>query len=587
MVPRRQILRPFKDLGFFLLVEKMQGGFYMLLNGADITIKLLEKQGIKDIAGIPGGANLPLYDSLYKSNIRHILCRHEQGGAFIAQGITRSTGEVAVCFATSGPGATNLLTAIADAKLDSVPIICITGQVAYPFIGTDAFQEVDTYGLTIPITKHNFIVRSAKELFTIIPEAFRIALSGRPGPVLIDIPKDVQLEVLEFENWPEVELEEAPTDTINSSMIEFAAEQINKAKKPILYIGGGVLSGDASIQIKELATKNSIPVTSTLMGLGCFSCTEPLYLGMLGMHGARYTNILLHESDLILAFGVRFDDRATGDIKKFCPEAKIIHIDIDEAEINKLRSVDFSITGNIASVLREMLPLINEDKRHEWISTVEKRKEMHPFVAPSIEDSLHPINIIKHISILVADDTIITTDVGQHQMWTAQVYPFRRPRTLLTSGGLGTMGFGLPAAIGAAIANPDKQVICFTGDGSILMNIQELATLADLNLNIKIIILNNGHLGLVRQQQELFYEGHYIASKFITNPDFATISKGFGILGVDLSEEKDRFKALEALMAQPGAAVINIPVRAAENVLPMVPPGAAITEMIGGEIYDK
>ena len=563
-------LRPFKDEGFFIIhslwIKSKKGGFFMKLNGSDITIKLLEKQGIKDIAGIPGGANLPLYDALYKSNINHILCRHEQGGAFIAQGMTRSNGEVAVCFATSGPGATNLLTAIADAKLDSVPIICITGQVSYSFIGTDAFQEVDTYGLTIPITKHNFIVRSAKELFTIIPEAFRLAANGRPGPVLVDIPKNVQLEELEFDEWPEVALEEMPEKTIHKALLQRTAEQINKAKKPILYIGGGVLNGNASKELQELAKKNNIPVVLTLMGLGCFSCDEPLYLGMLGMHGARYTNLLLQEADLLLAFGVRFDDRATGNITKFCPNAKIIHVDIDEAEINKLRAVDFSITGNIKTVLNEILPLVEDNRRTDWLREVEKTKLENPYVYPDSEDKLHPINIIKYVSSQVPQDTIITTDVGQHQMWTAQVYPFRSPRTLLTSACLGTMGFGLPAAIGAAVANPDKQVICFTGDGSILMNIQELATLADLNLNIKIIILNNGHLGLVRQQQELFYEGRYIASKFITNPDFAMISRGFGISAYDLAEEEDYYEALKSALLQAGPVLINVPVRANENV---------------------
>ena len=340
--------------GVFLFLRN-EGGNYMKMNGSDITIKLLERQGIKEIAGIPGGANLPLYDALYKSTIKHILCRHEQGGAFIAQGMTRATGEIAVCFATSGPGATNLLTAIADAKLDSIPIICITGQVSYQSIGTDAFQEVDTYGLTIPITKHNFIVRSAWQLFEIIPEAFRLAASGRPGPVLIDIPKDVQQEVLEFENWPEIGVKEEEKKEIDRDFIKWSAEEINKARKPILYIGGGVLNGNASELIYKLAKKSNIPVTSTLMGLGCFPNDDPLYLGMLGMHAARYTNLLLQEADLLLAFGVRFDDRATGNIMKFCPKAEIIHVDIDDAEINKLKTADYSINGDINKVLAAMI----------------------------------------------------------------------------------------------------------------------------------------------------------------------------------------------------------------------------------------
>ena len=559
----------------------------MRLNGSEIIIKLLEQQGIKNVSGIPGGSNLPLYDALYKSSINHILCRHEQGGAFIAQGMTRSTGKVAVCFATSGPGATNLLTAIADAKLDSIPIICITGQVDYPFIGTDAFQEVDTYGLTIPITKHNFIVRSAKELFTIIPEAFIVAKTGRQGPVVVDVPKDVQQEVLEFESWPDVSFDVLTENNLDILMVKCAAKEINKSKRPILYIGGGVLSAEASKEIKELSNKNNIPVVTTLMGMGCFSCDEPLYLSMLGMHGARYTNILLHEADLLLAFGVRFDDRATGNIKKFCPKAKIIHADIDEAEINKLKGTDYSITGDIKAVLKELIPFVEDNKRKAWLKLVEETKVKHPLVLPEACDLLHPINIIRYVSDQVPPDSIITTDVGQHQMWTAQVYPFKSPRNLLTSAGLGTMGFGLPAAIGAALENPDKQVICFTGDGSILMNIQELATLADLNLNVKIIILNNKHLGLVRQQQELFYGGHYIASKFITNPDFAAISRGFHVAAYDLAKEVDLLKALKRALAQPGPVLIDVPIRETENVYPMVKPGAPITEMIGGELYDQ
>lgn len=573
------------DEGFF--IQPNEGGNYMKLNGSEITIKLLERQGIREIAGIPGGANLPLYDALYKSSIKHILCRHEQGGAFIAQGMTRATGEVAVCFATSGPGATNLLTAIADAKLDSIPIICITGQVAYPSIGTDAFQEVDTYGLTIPITKHNFIVRSASQLLTIIPDAFKLAASGRPGPILIDIPKDVQQEIIEFDNWPEIGIKEEDNKTVDEDFIKWSAEEINKAKKPILYIGGGVLNGEASELIYKLAKKSNIPVTSTLMGLGCFPNDEPLYLGMLGMHGARYTNILLQETDLLMAFGVRFDDRATGNVMKFCPKAEIIHIDIDDAEINKIKTADYSVNEDIKKVLEVMIEAIVDNPREEWISEVEKTKVENPFIMPEVEEKNHPINLIKYISTLVGEDAIITTDVGQHQMWTAQVYPFKKPRTLLTSGGLGTMGFGLPAAIGAAVANPKKQIICFTGDGSILMNIQELATLADLKLNVKVLILNNGHLGLVRQQQEMFYNGHYIASKFTTNPNFAMVSEGFGIKGYDLKGTSDIYEKLKEIFSTDEPCVVDIPIKENENCVPIVPPGLGINEMLGGEKYDK
>ena len=557
----------------------------MKLNGAEITIKLLELQGIDVIAGIPGGTNLPLYDALYNSNIKHILARHEQGAAFIAQGMARSTGKAAVCFATSGPGATNLLTAIADAKLDSVPIVAITGQVDYSYVGTDSFQEVDTYGLTIPITKHNFFVRSAEELFYIIPEAFAIASSGRPGPVVIDIPKNVQQELLEFDGFPIVgEIEEFLH--ASKELILKAAKMINESKKPMLYIGGGITNSNCGKELYEFAKKNSIPVTSTLLGIGTFPIDDNLYLGMLGMHGARYTNILINEADLILAFGVRFDDRAVGNVDEFCKNAKIIHVDIDDVEIDKLRKVDISINGEIKLFLKAIIPHIQKNNREEWMTTIENTKREEPFILPKIEDKFHPINIIKKVSTIVGEEAIVTTDVGQHQMWTAQAYPIKYSRTFLTSGGLGTMGFGLPAAIGAAVANPEKTVVCFSGDGSILMNIQELATLADLNLNVKVIILNNGHLGLVRQQQELFYNKHYMASKFISKPDFRTISKGFGIKGYYAEKGDDIEKILIEALNEKGPVVIDIQIESSENVFPMVPPGKGISEMLGGEKYE-
>lgn len=556
----------------------------MKLNGAQITIKLLELQGIKTIAGIPGGANLPLYDALYDSDIKHILARHEQGAAFIAQGMTRSTNEVAVCFATSGPGATNLLTAIADAKLDSIPIIAITGQVPYSSIGTDAFQEVDTYGLTIPITKHNFLIRSIEELFSIIPEAFRLAKDGRPGPIVIDIPKNIQTQVIEIDSFPHINTK-LTSKEISNYDVSKAVDLIQASKKPILYIGGGISNSNSCSEIYELSRKNSIPVTTTLMALGCFPCDNPLYLGMLGMHGARYTNMLLNQSDLIIALGVRFDDRAVGNVTKFCPNAKIIHIDIDESEINKLKSADLSLVGDINSFIKDLTISIPTNSREEWLSTIEEFKAKFPLVLPEKEDIFHPVNIIKYISSLVDKDAIVSTDVGQHQMWVAQVYPFNKPNTLLTSGGLGTMGFGLPAAIGAALVNKDKQVICFSGDGSILMNIQELATLKDLNLNIKIIILNNGRLGLVKQQQQLFYNEHYIASKFISNPDFTLIAKGFGIDSCDLSTESNPMDKLKEILLETGPYLINIPIDPTANVYPMVPPGESIDKMVGGESY--
>jgi len=556
------------------------------INGAQLLIKLLERQGIDIIAGIPGGANLPIYDALYESSIRHILVRHEQAAGFFAQGISRTTGKPAVCFATSGPGATNALTAIADAKLDSIPVVAITGQVPYSLVGTDAFQEVDTYGLTLPITKHNFLVRDVMELFEVIPEAFKIAVSGRPGPVVVDIPKDVQLQKVSLSELPDAFIpeEEEILDNETLGTIEEAARMINESKRPVLYIGGGVINADASQVITEIAEKSSIPVTCTLMGLGAFSPESPLYLGMLGMHGARYTNFLLDETDLLIALGVRFDDRATGKVESFCPNASIIHFDIDNAEINKVKKANINIVGGLKPILNKLAPLIKANERSEWIDKLNDLKEKHPFVMPPETDLFHPLTIIKALGNILSEDDIVATDVGQHQMWTAQGYPVRKPRTFLTSGGLGTMGFGLPTAIGAAVANPDKKVVCISGDGSILMNIQEFATLADLKPDLKVIIMNNGYLGLVRQQQEMIYNKHYIASKFDSSPDFASIAKGFGIKGVRIGKAENPIEIIRKCISEPGPCIIDVPVRPEENVVPIVPPGKANNEMIGGEL---
>ncbi len=552
----------------------------MNLTGAEIIVQLLERQGISILAGIPGGANLPLYNALHKSKIHHVLTRHEQAAGFIAQGMARSSGTTAVCFATSGPGATNLLTAIADAKLDSIPVVAITGQVASPLIGTDAFQEIDTYGMTIPITKHNFLVRSVEELFTVIPEAFRIAASGRPGPVLIDVPKDIQNQRYEFSEWPE------PGKAIdvkidNSKEIDKAIEMLAASKKPVLYAGGGIIHSNASEELLAFAHKNSIPVTPTLMALGAISHDDPLYLGMLGMHGSQSTNTILNDADLVLAFGVRFDDRATGKVSGFCPNAKIIHADIDSSEFDKIKKVDLCIPGNIKDILSKLSEKSTHNERRDWINTVSGLKKQYPFPKMQPKDLLHPFNIIRTVDSIIAPDSIITTDVGQHQMWVAQYYPFKKPRTLLTSGGLGTMGFGLPTALGAAFANPSKRIVCFSGDGSILMNIQELATLADYNLDVTVVLFNNGHLGLVRQQQELFYTRNYIASKFITNPDFKTIAKGFGIRSFDLANETDIRGVLSRALTEKGPSFVNVPIDPNLNVLPMVPPGGSNTEAIG------
>jgi len=555
----------------------------MRYSGAQIIIKLLEKYGIDIIAGIPGGANLPLYNALYESKIRHILVRHEQAAGFIAQGIARSTGKPSVCFATSGPGATNLLTAIADAKLDSIPIIAITGQVSSSLIGTDAFQEVDTYGMTIPITKHNFLVKRANELLRIIPEAFRIATSGRPGPVVIDVPKDVQAEQIEFDSWPDKGASQH-ANRISGQSAKKIAQMINESKNPLMYIGGGIIASGAESLVYKLAMKNSIPVALTLNGLGAFPPYNKLYLGMLGMHAASYTNFIVEEADLILAFGVRFDDRATGHARQFARNAKIIHIDIDCAEIDKIKKTDFSVCADIKEALHKIIPFIEKNERNVWFSQIRSKKKKHPISAP--KDKLHPVNIIKEISNLVGPDSIITTDVGQHQMWVAQSYPFKKPRTLLTSGGLGTMGFGLPAAIGAALKNYGKRIVCISGDGSILMNIQELATLAELNLDVTAIIMNNGHLGLVRQQQEFFYDKKYIASKFPARHSFKKIAEGFGVRAFEIDSEKKAHSILAKALTLKGPSLVDINIHHAYNVVPMVAPGKSNLEMIGENTYE-
>ncbi|WP_319779713.1 biosynthetic-type acetolactate synthase large subunit [Maridesulfovibrio sp.] len=553
----------------------------MEISGAKLVIKLLEQQGIDTICGIPGGSNLPIYDALRDSHIRHILARHEQGAGFMAQGMARTTGKAAVCMGTSGPGVTNLLTAIADARLDSIPMVAITGQVTSSLIGTDAFQEVDTYGLTIPITKHNFLVQSAADLLEVIPEAFRLAESGRPGPVVVDIPKDVQKEIIEISELPVFEQTVSPLGC-DSAQISQAVSMINMARRPIIYAGGGVVAADASTDLIKFARKNSIPVVTTLMGLGAFPADDSNYLGMLGMHGSRSTNMIMEEADLIIALGVRFDDRAVGKACEFCKHADILHVDIDRSEIGKIKSSNLSIVGDVGHVLRELVEKVEISIRISWSARLASIRMMYPDQRPDEQDTFHPLNLIRVMGETLPEDAIITTDVGQHQMWVAQGYPFRKPRTLLTSGGLGTMGFGLPNAIGAALAKPENKVVCVSGDGSFLMNIQELATLAEQRLNVKVLIMNNHRLGLVRQQQELFFEERYFASSFESNPDFASIAKGFGIPAFDLGEQENPELFLRKVLGQDGPCVINIPINFENKVFPMVPPECANREMIGG-----
>ncbi|PKO37695.1 MAG: acetolactate synthase, large subunit, biosynthetic type [Betaproteobacteria bacterium HGW-Betaproteobacteria-6] len=551
------------------------------LTGAQITVRLLERQGIRTVAGIPGGAILPIYDALGQSTaIHHVLARHEQGAGFMAQGMARVTGLPAVCMASSGPGATNLLTAIADAKLDSIPLVAITGQVPKAMIGTDAFQEVDTYGLSIPITKHNFLVSSAEELLEVIPRAFQIAASGRPGPVLVDIPKDVQAQAIEISAWPEPG-HALTAQAAEPTLIEQAAAMINAAERPILYLGGGVIHSGAAAAAIELAEKAGLPTVMTLMALGAMPVDHPLALGMLGMHAARYTNLALDECDLLIAVGARFDDRATGKVAAFCPQAKIIHIDIDPAELDKIKTAHVGIAADIGEALSQLLPAVFQNSRKSWVDRSNALKAEFPFDLHSTDNPRSHFGLIQSVAACLDDDAIIATDVGQHQMWVAQAYPLRRPRQWLTSGGLGTMGFGVPAAIGAALAERGRTVICFTGDGSIMMNIQELVTAAEENVNIKIVLMDNATLGLVHQQQTLFYGERLFASQFRSSPDFIKIAQGFGIAAVDLDTSANPCATLMEAISRPGPCLIHASIDAEQKVYPMVPPGAANRDMIG------
>ncbi|MFB5642102.1 acetolactate synthase large subunit [Kluyvera ascorbata] len=547
--------------------------------GAQLIVHLLERQGITMVTGIPGGTVLPLYDALSQSTqIRHILARHEQGAGFIAQGMARTHGKPAVCMACSGPGATNLVTAIADARLDSIPLVCITGQVASSLIGTDAFQEVDTYGISIPITKHNYLVRNINELPQVIADAFRIAQSGRPGPVWIDIPKDVQTAEIDISELPEPG-GRAATPEFSAESVSAAAAMINAAQRPVLYLGGGVIN--APERVRELAEKANLPTTMTLMALGMLPKAHPLSLGMLGMHGARSTNFILQQSDLLVVLGARFDDRATGKVAEFCPNAKIIHVDIDRAELGKIKQAHVAIQADVDDVLTQLLPQIAAQPRDEWRGKVAELQQEFPGAIPEAGDPLSHYGLINAAAACVDDKAIITTDVGQHQMWVAQAYPLNRPRQWLTSGGLGTMGFGLPAAIGAALANPDKKVLCFSGDGSLMMNIQEMATAAENQLDVKIILMNNQALGLVHQQQSLFYKQGVFAATYPGMINFMQIAAGFGLETCDLNNEADPQAALQAIINRPGPALIHVRIDAEEKVYPMVPPGAANTEMVG------
>ena len=551
--------------------------------GAQLIIRYLEQQGIRVIAGIPGGANLPLYDALAESTrIRHVLARHEQGAAFLAQGMARTTGRPAVCLATSGPGATNLITAIADAWMDSVPIICLTGQVPRPLLGTNAFQEIDICALTRPITKACVLVQTASDLPAVLEEAFHLAASGRPGPVLIDVPKDVQLEQVAIAALPRAQRQTEPlAPALDGATLRKATAMINRSKRPILYLGGGCARVEAASNALRLAERNNIPVVMTLLGLGILPVGHPLSLGMLGMHGSRATNMAMAECDLLIAAGARFDDRATGLLAEFCPEAEVIHIDIDHNEIGKLRGVDLGIQADAGQALAALAAAVEMRGRSSWLDRIRQVQRDHPEFQDQVMAGNRPMGLIRTIAEFAGPMALIATDVGKHQMWVAQAYPFNRPRQLLTSGGLGTMGFGLPAAIGAALANPRQRVICFSGDGSLQMNIQELATAVEANVDLKIVLMDNRSLGLVRQQQRLFYNNRTFASSFEGSVDFTAIAHGFGMGAIRLNGPAERWpEQLRQVFAKPGPCLIHVPIARDEEVFPMVPPGAANTVMI-------
>lgn len=551
------------------------------MTGAEIICHLLQQQDIRTVAGIPGGANLPLYDAISRCrNIRHVLARHEQGAGFIAQGLARINRRPEVCLATSGPGATNLITAVADAKLDSVPLVCITGQVPGRMIGTDAFQEVDTYGISIPITKHNFLVRRAQELLDVIPTAFRIAASGRPGPVLVDVPKNVQTERVQFSTWPEPGYPVAPPECDVRAM-QAAETLIQQSRRPVLCFGGGIISANAADTAQRFAEKIAAPTACTLMGIGSLPTDHPLCLGMLGMHGARFTNQILEQCDLFVAVGMRFDDRATGKVAQFCPQAKIVHIDIDPSEMDKIKQAHAGIVGDAAQVLTELTKRIPQQEHRNWLATVDQLRHDHPLETPGLDDVCSPYGLITQVAQSVDDDVIITTDVGQHQMWVAQSFPIIGRRRILTSGGLGTMGFGLPVAIGAALAQPDRTVVAFCGDGSLLMNIQELVTAVEQDVNVKVVVMDNNALGLVHQQQDLFYRGRHFASEFQHSVDFATIARGFGMPACDLGTAIDPQQTLHQSLDRRGPCLIRVPIDLCRQVFPMVPPGAANKDQIG------
>ncbi|MGQ9498260.1 MAG: biosynthetic-type acetolactate synthase large subunit [Desulfotomaculales bacterium] len=550
-----------------------------LFTGGEILIKCLEDQGVDTVFGYPGGAILPVYDALYDADIRHILTRHEQGAAHAADGYARATGRPGVCMATSGPGATNLVTGIATAAMDSVPLVAFTGQVATNFIGRDAFQEADITGITMPVTKHNFLVKDIGKLARTVKEAFHIATTGRPGPVLVDLPRDVTAGKAPYEEPGPVRLRGyRPPREGNPAQVKKAVALMLEAERPVIYAGGGVISSGAAEELRLLAERLLAPVTTTLMGLGAFPGDHPLWLGMLGMHGTKYANYAVSACDLLIAIGARFDDRVTGKVESFAPEARVIHIDIDAAEIGKNVGVDVPIVGDVKVVLRQILDILDPRNDPTWQEKVAQLKKEYPLGYK--ENGLKPQAVVRSIYEVTEGKARIATEVGQNQMWAAQFYTFTRPRTFISSGGLGTMGFGFPAAIGVQVACPGETVFDIAGDGSIQMNIQELATAVNYELPVNVAILNNGYLGMVRQWQELFYNRRYAYTELL-NPDFVKLAEAYGAEGILVEKPAEIKPALEQAIASPKPVFIDFHIDREENVMPMVPPGEPIHKMLG------
>ncbi|OGW86220.1 MAG: acetolactate synthase, large subunit, biosynthetic type [Omnitrophica bacterium RIFCSPHIGHO2_02_FULL_46_11] len=556
------------------------------LTGAQILIESLKQEGVEYVFGLPGGAILPTFDALYDSGLKLILVRHEQGATHMADGFGRATGRPGVCIVTSGPAATNTVTGLATAYMDSAPLVCITGQVATHAIGSDAFQEADVIGITRPVTKHNFLVRDVRQLTRTVKEAFYIAGTGRPGPVLIDFPVDVSRAKCEFQYPKEVNIrgyQPKKTAAPDSEQIEKAAEAIMQSKRPCLYVGGGAVASDAYKEVLELVDKTGIPITTTVLGLGIFPETHPSSLRMLGMHGTVYANYAVQGSDLLISVGARFDDRVTGKIDKFAPHAKIIHIDIDPSSISKTVKVHYPIVGDVKPVLKELNKLVKDKRKQikDWLTQIEEWKKKHPLKYREGDGQIRQEYIIEKVGELTDHKAVVTTGVGQHQMWTAQWYQFSSPRSMITSGGLGTMGYGFPAAIGAQLGRPGETVVCIDGDGSFQMTMCELVTASHYKIPVKIILMDNGHHGMVRQWQELFYNRRFSGSQLgPSNPDFVKIAEACGVFSLQVSEKEQVVPALEKALKHDGPVLVHCKVAKEDNVYPMVPAGHALDQVM-------